>query len=86
METIERKKMNFSNSLGSLTKLSEHEHGVIGQTDNGAFKVTVYSPEIIRIQVSQGDEFGWNMCNSDCRIGFVNMLSTSATCTISIDP
>ena len=53
--------MNFksatSKSLGKLTTLIQSGTEVIGTTNTGHFKITPYSPAIIRISISQDHEF-----------------------------
>ena len=46
-----------SKSLGNLKSFTKSETGLIGITDNGHFKITVYSPAVIRISISPDNQF-----------------------------
>ncbi|MFC4872692.1 glycoside hydrolase family 31 protein [Negadavirga shengliensis] len=45
---------------GSILEYSPCDTGIIGRTENGCFKLTVYSANIIRVQVSRAGNFAAN--------------------------
>ncbi len=47
----------LNQSLGSLQSFSQSAQGIHGITDNGQFKVVVYSDAIIRVHITQHDTF-----------------------------
>ena len=50
--------MNFRNdTVGSIDHLSTNKGQVAGKTNNRQFQLTAYTDNIIRVQVSQFDEF-----------------------------
>ena len=48
---------SLSQSLGILTKWTTERCGLIGETDNGKFRVLVYNDHIIRISITREDHF-----------------------------
>ena len=48
---------SLSQSLGILTKWTSERCGLIGETDNGKFRVLVYNDHIIRISITREDHF-----------------------------
>jgi len=50
--------MNLRNqSIGKVLSIQENANAVIGKTENAQFAITAYTDEIIRVQVSQEDDF-----------------------------
>ena len=48
---------SLSQSLGILTKWSLDRFGIIGETENGKFRVLVYNDHIVRITITREDHF-----------------------------
>ncbi len=46
-----------SKSLGHLTSFTKSNIGIIGATDNGNFRITIYSPSVIQICISADNRF-----------------------------
>lgn len=46
-----------SKSLGNYKSFTKSDTGIIGTTDNGNFRITIYSPSIIRISISVDNQF-----------------------------
>ena len=57
MPAIDKKQINLNNSLGTLLELEQGSNGVTGKTENGNFRITIYSDEIIRVHISKDDDF-----------------------------
>lgn len=47
----------LSQRLGELTKFNKHDSGIIGETTHGKFRVSVYSPSLIRITITDQNQF-----------------------------
>ena len=57
MPDIKNKRAKLTRGLGALLALDKIQYGIVGRTDYGDFKVTLYSEEIFRIHISLEGEF-----------------------------
>lgn len=55
--TLQLHAQSLSKSLGNLKSMKKHQHGLVLQTDFGNMKVTVYSPNVIKINATRNNTF-----------------------------